>query len=198
VVPVTRMFVAIMPPEHVVDDLDAFLEPRREHGWFRWSLAEQFHVTLAFLERVPDHALDELGDGLARAAARRPVFDAAIAGGGAFPDPAHAKLLYAGLDLTFDARTELDRLATGARAAAGRAGVPVDGARFRPHVTLARLRRPTEVTRWIRVLDAYAGPRWTVDRIALVASYLGEGPGRRPRYETVAEFSIGLSGEPSA
>lgn len=189
------MFVAIMPPEHVIEDLDAFLVPRREHGWFRWSLAEQFHVTLAFLEQVPDHALDELSDGLERAAGRRPVFEAAICGGGAFPNPAHAKLLYCGLDLTFDARTELDRLATGTRAAAGRSGIAVDGARFRPHVTLARLRKPTEVTRWIRVLDSYAGPSWTVDRIALVASYLGEGTGRRPRYETVAQFSIGPSGD---
>lgn len=185
------MFVAIVPPEEVVADLDAFLEPRREHGTFRWSPAEQLHVTLAFVEAVPDRSVDDLVAALERGAGRRKPFATAIVGGGAFPDPAHAKILYAGLDLGVDARTELDRLATGARAAAGRAGLPVDGQRFRPHVTIARLGRPDEVTRWVRVLDAYAGPTWTVGSIALVASYLGEGPRGRPRYETVAEIPLG-------
>ncbi len=89
-----------------------------------------------------------------------------------------------------EARTELDRLATGARAAAGRAGVAVDGQRFRPHVTLARLGRPAEVSRWVRLLDGYDGPAWTVDRMVLVESHLGEGPRKRPRYEVVEELPI--------
>lgn len=185
------MFTAIVPPPEVVEHLDAFLAPRREHGFFRWSAADQTHVTLAFLEAVPDYAVDELTEGLARAAARRPAFEARIAGGGAFPNAAHAKVLYAGLDLTFAARTELDRLATGARAAAGRAGIAVDGQRFRPHVTVARLGRPAEATRWVRILDAYAGPAWSVAQIALVGSHLGEGPRGRPRYEILAELPLG-------
>lgn len=179
------MFVAVVPPDDVVEHLDEFLEPRREHGAFRWTAPEQLHLTLAFLEHVPDRALDPLVEGLRRGAVRRTPFTARIAGGGAFPDPAHAKVVYAGLELGAEARTELDRLATGARAAAGRAGVAVDGQRFRPHVTLARTGRPQEVTRWVRLLDGYAGPTWTVDRVALVESHLGEGPRRRPRHEVV-------------
>ena len=92
-------------------------------------------------------------------------------------------MLWAGLDLDEPGRTELDRLATGCRAAANRAGIAVDGQRFRPHVTVARLGRPTEVSNWVRLLDGYAGPRWPADRITLVASHLGEGPRGRPRYE---------------
>jgi 2'-5' RNA ligase len=42
----------------------------------------------------------------------------------------------------------------------------------------------------VRLLDAYAGPVFSVDRIALVASFLGEGPGNRPRYEVVEEFPM--------
>jgi len=86
---------------------------------------------------------------------------------------------------------EMARLATGTRAAAGKAGVVVDGARFKPHVTVARLKHPQEATAWVRLLDAYRGPGWTVDHVDLVASYLGEGPRKRPRYETVATFPLG-------
>ncbi|MDO9457889.1 RNA 2',3'-cyclic phosphodiesterase [Nocardioides sp.] len=188
-----RLFVAVVPPEEVVDHLDAFLEPRREHGRFRWTSAEQLHVTLAFLEQVPERSLDALVEGLQRGAARRQPFEARVAGGGAFPDPAHAKVLWAGLDLAVDARAELDRLAAGARAAASHAGLVVDGQRFRPHVTLARLGRGQEVTRWVRLLDGYAGPAWTVDRVVLVESHLGEGPRRRPRHEPVAELELGAT-----
>lgn len=187
-----RLFVAVVPPEEAVEHLDAFLDVRRAAAAFRWASAEQFHVTLAFLGDVEERRLDDLGERLGRAAARRTAFETRIAGGGAFPNVSRARVLWAGLDLDDPGRTELDRLATGCRAAANRAGAAVDGQRFRPHVTLARIGYPTEVSSWVQLLDTYAGPGWRVDRIELVASYLGEGPRGRPRYETVDELELGV------
>jgi 2'-5' RNA ligase len=184
------MFAAVVPPADVVEHLDDFLDVRRAAGAFRWVTTEQLHVTVAFLADVPDRRLDDLVERLTRAARRRTAFATAVTGGGAFPNAARARVLWAGLDLDDHGRTELTRLATGARAAANRAGVPVDGQRFRPHVTLARLGQPQEVSSWVRLLDAYRGPSWTVDRLTLVASYLGEGPRGRPRYEPVEEFAL--------
>lgn len=188
---VLRMFAAVVPSDEAVDHLDEFLEVRRSAASFRWAGAEQLHVTLAFLAEVEERRMEDLVERLERATARRTPFDARIAGGGAFPDAGRARVLWAGLDLEEAGRTELDRLATGCRAAANRAGVAVDGQRFRPHVTLARLGRPAEVSDWVRLLDGYSGPRWRVDRVSLVASYLGEGPRGRPRYETVEELDLG-------
>jgi 2'-5' RNA ligase len=145
---------------------------------------------LAFLAEVPDRKLDDLVERLGRAASRRTAFEAAVAGGGAFPNVARARVLWAGLDTDQDGLTELSRMATGARAAANRSGVPVDGQRFRAHLTLARLKHPEDVTSWVRLLDAYRGPTWTVDRLTLVASYLGQGPRGRPRYQVVDEFRL--------
>lgn len=184
------MFVALRPPDDAIAHLDAFLEPRREAAGFRWTVPEQLHVTLAFLAAVEDRRLEELTERLARAAARRTSFDTAVRGGGAFPNAARARVLWAGLDLDDHGRTELDRLATGCRAAANRAGIPVDGQRFRPHLTVARIGRPAEVTSWVRLLEGYSGPPWHADRVELVASYLGEGPRGRPRYETVEHLTL--------
>ena len=186
-----RMFVAVVPPQEAVDHLEGFLEPRRAAAAFRWATPEQLHVTLAFLATVEDRHLDELVERLGRAAARRTAFETRVAGGGAFPDAGRARVVWAGLELDEQGRTELDRMATGARAAASRTGIPVEGKRFRPHITLARLGRPEEVSNWVRLLDAYAGPPWTVDRLTLVASHLGEGPRGRPRYEVVEELGLG-------
>ena len=186
-----RMFVAVVPPPQVVEHLDEFLSVRRAAADFRWSAPEQWHLTLAFSAAVPERSLDDLADRLTRAAARRHPFDLRVAGGGAFPHADRARVLYARLAAYDDAATELDRLAAGCRAALTRAGARVDGQRFRPHLTLARLGRPDTVTSWVRLLDAYDGPAWHVDAISLVASHLGEGPRRRPRHEVVETFPLG-------
>ncbi len=184
------MFVALVPPEAAVEDLAGFLEPRREAGpGLRWTVPEQWHVTLAFMSDVADRHLDDLLARLERAAARRTAFPVTLAGGGAFPHPGRAKVLYTGVDAG-DRHEELRRLATGARAAATKAGAEAAGGRFRAHVTLARTGRPVEATRWVRVLEPYRGPTWTVGQVTLVASHLGEGPRRRPRYEHLAVFPL--------
>jgi RNA 2',3'-cyclic 3'-phosphodiesterase len=194
-----RMFAAVFPPPAALEDLADFVGPRQEaEPGFRWTVPEQWHLTLAFLPDVADRALDDLLARLGRAASRRTPFTAALSGGGAFPDPARAKVLFAGVHTDSGGAVELDRLATGARAAGVKAGCTVDGGRFHPHVTLARTGRPVQATRWLRVLDAYRGPTWTADTLVLVESHLGEGPRRRPRYEEVAAFPLGPVAAPDA
>jgi RNA 2',3'-cyclic 3'-phosphodiesterase len=190
------MFTAVVPPDDVVADLDDFLAPRRDpHGPeqlpLRWTAPDSWHVTLGFMEQAPERSLDDLLERLARAGRRRRPFDMRIVGGGAFPGAASAKVLYAATSGTPADEEELRRLATGARAAATKAGAPVDGSRFRPHVTLARLRRPTDVVRWLRVLDTYESRPWTVSDYVLVRSHLGEGPRGRPRHEVVDVLALG-------
>jgi len=197
------MFVAVVPPADALDHLETFLEPRRAAGAeLRWSAPDQWHLTLAFMAAVPDRVLDDLLERLEHAAGRRTPFEVSLTGGGAFPDPARARVVYAAvtrppgqavpaLEDEESGRARMEQLARGARAAAAKAGTVVDGARFHPHVTVARTGRPVEVTRWLRVLDAYQGPAWPVEEIALVASHLGEGPRGRPRHEVVATFPLG-------
>lgn len=186
-----RAFVAALPPPEVVEHLDEFLSSRREAASsYRWSDPSQWHLTLAFSADVPERAVDDLEARLERAARRRHAMELRVGGGGAFPHPDRAKVLYAGLQVEEEDRVELDRLATGARAALGKAGAKVDGQRFRAHLTLARLGHPDNVTRLVRVLDGYQGPAWVLDEVALVASYLGEGPRRRPRHEVIGTYRL--------
>jgi len=184
------MFVAAVPPDHVLEDLEDFLSVRRDADRdLRWARPEQWHLTLAFLAAVPDRSLNDLGERLTRAARKRSPMTLSLAGGGAFPNPGRAKVLWARVEV--DDRIELDRLATGCRAAASKAGIEVTGERFTPHLTLARSGRPFEASRWLRVLEAYRGPEFALNRIALIASHLGEGPGGRPRHQVVEEFELG-------
>jgi 2'-5' RNA ligase len=186
-----RMFVAVRPPEQVLDDLAGYVEPRRDvDSPLRWSRPEQWHITLAFLPSVADRLLDGLVERLTETAAIRSPFELQLAGAGAFPNPARAKVLWAGVggDLA-----ELARLAGTVRSAVGRSGTHVEGGEFRPHLTLARIGRPLDVTRWLRVFDLFASASWQVPELVLFHSQLGSGPAR---YTPVERFP--LSGPQSA
>ena len=177
-----RLFAALVPPPEALEHLDEFLDVRRDAGEFRWVQADQVHVTLAFLDYVPEQKLDDLVERLGRAAARRTAFETAITGGGAFPNAGRAKVLWAGLDLDEPGRTELDRLATGCRAAAKprghrgrRRAVP---AAPHPGPDQAPARRQQLGPAPGRLRRAARGTR---TGLTLVESYLGEGPRGRPR-----------------
>lgn len=184
-----RVFAAIVPPDEVVVHLDEFLEVRRDHGDLRWADAGQFHVTLAFAANGSGDRVEEWAERLGESLSRRTPFEARLAGGGAFPHVASAKVLWCGVE----ASEALEGLAVKARNAANVVGVAVDGARFRQHLTIGRLRQPADVVRWVRLLDTYAGPTWTVGSVSLLQSHLGDGPGGRPRYELLADIPLAPS-----
>ena|SRR6478735_7084609 len=184
-----RLFVAVVPPDEVLDDLDAHLEPRRDAGAdLRWTDRHQWHVTLAFLGDVPERRLDDLTEALSRSVAKRSPLVLRLSGAGAFPSPYAARVLWAGVE---QVRGDLAAVAHGIRSSASSVGASPDGARFHPHLTLGRFGRPTEATRWIRSLQGLEGPAWVAPGAALVESHLGQGRGRRPRHEVVADLPFG-------
>ncbi len=184
-----RMFVALLPPDAVRDELSRFLEPRweAETPW-RWTRPETWHITLAFLSGVADARLDPLVESLS--GIRSETVPLALEGGLAFPDALRARVL--GLRVGPDAE-RIARLAGRVRRACNRAGAEVDGARFRAHVTLARSSRPQPAARWLDLLDTFSSAPWVGTRYVLVESHLGEGPRGTPRYEIVETFDLSSS-----
>ncbi|MGH3387252.1 MAG: RNA 2',3'-cyclic phosphodiesterase [Actinomadura sp.] len=184
--PALRLFVAVLPPPEVLDGLEEFLAPHRA-AWpdLRWLRRDVLHVTLAFLGEVDERTLDRLVPRLERAAGRHARLRLSFAGGGAFPGGgAHARVLWTGL---YGDRRTLAGLAASAAAAAVRAGAPQDKYRgFRPHMTLARCRRPTDVRPLVEELSAFAGTPWTAGSIHLMRSHLG----RQVRYESVRSWPL--------
>lgn len=191
-----RLFAAVVPPPEVAEDLAEFLAPRQAASTdlparLRWTLPHQWHVTLAFMPEVAPRCLDELDERLTRACAKRRGMPMRISSAGAFPHIPMAKVVWAGVSLEEEDREELRRLSVGCRSAAAKSGTDVEGGRFHPHVTLARLGRPADVHRWVDVLSTYDGPAWVADQVCLFASHLGQGPRGRPRYELIGRYQLG-------
>jgi RNA 2',3'-cyclic 3'-phosphodiesterase len=186
-----RLFVAIVPPPAVSAELDARTAVLRP-AWpgLRWTGTEAWHVTLAFLGEVPEPVRPELAVRLERAASRYPALELAVRGGGAFPAAARARVVWAGIEAD---RAVLDRLAASVAAGARRAGAPPpdEGRRYRPHITLARLREPADVRPLTAELAGLAGSGWTAGHIQLIRSHqASHEPGRPPSYENLASWPL--------
>ncbi|WP_370291204.1 RNA 2',3'-cyclic phosphodiesterase [Nocardioides sp.] len=182
-----RLFVALIPSEDAVEHLDAFLEPRRSAAEFRWTRPEHFHITLAFMADAAPARVDDLVDRLAESLDDIAPADAVLAGAVVFPNAAEGRILATDVE----GEVPLERLATRTRNTAVASGIEVDGARFRPHLTVARTGgRAVELTSWVRLFETYRGPAWSADGVEVVASHLCEGPRRTPRYETLARIEL--------
>jgi RNA 2',3'-cyclic 3'-phosphodiesterase len=182
-----RLFVAIVPPASALAELTAAIDPLRLRAPdLRWTSRQAWHLTLAFLGEVQEPTVPELSARLERAARRHSPQRLAIAGGGAFPAAAKAQVLWTGFSA--DDRA-LAALAASVAAGARRAGAPPpdEHKKFRPHLTLARCKKPTDVCDLTRELSAFNGSPWVADSVHLVRSYLTGGP---PRYEDVGSWPL--------
>lgn len=183
-----RLFVALTPSAEVVGELLGQVDLLRELGpGLRWSRPEQWHLTLAFLGEVPDATVDELTTRLARAAGRHPPLTLGLAGGGRFGD----RVLWTKVQ---GDHLALRRLSDTVRAAARRSGVTVETRPYRPHLTLARADGGPDLRPLVAELSSYEGRRWCADRLHLVRSRLGAGPGGSAAHEVIAEWPLTGSG----
>lgn len=186
-----RLFVAVLPPPEVLDELHRFTGPyRTSQPELRWVPRDLMHITVAFLGQGDDRPLERVLPRLERAAGRYPKIELSFAGAGAFPGGGtHARVLWTGV---YGDRGTLARMAASMNAAGRRAGFPLGEIKgFRPHLTLARTRRPTDVRPLLEGMGAYASPSWTVDAVHLMSSRLPTRQHERPSYEVMNTWSLG-------
>ncbi len=164
---------------------------------------ENLHVTLKFLGQIAVSRLDALTSALMLTLADVSPFEARIAGFSAFPDPAEATVIWAGV--LEDASGSLTALAeTVARTVAAVGASDADGSLvaggpsphrsdrrsspaaavgpFRAHVTVGRCRRPFDARLAIRKVDSQEFGAFAVDAVDLYESILAvaAAPGMAP------------------
>jgi 2'-5' RNA ligase len=159
---VTRLFVALRLPEPVLDAIAERLAPLTLAG--RPTTRPQWHLTLQFLGDDADpHAVSDALAGIDTAGGH-----ARLGGPGTFPDARHARVLWLGLthgnsEVTHIAAAVAQRLAT--------LGHEPDPRPFRAHLTVARVRVPTDLRAEIASIgDTPVGPTWVIDTVTVYES----------------------------
>ncbi|MEV7117509.1 RNA 2',3'-cyclic phosphodiesterase [Kitasatospora griseola] len=171
--PTRRFFVALAPPDDAKDELARALQPAyAAYPLLRWNRIADWHITLAFLGELPSTAAPVLRSALPGAAASHPALRLALRGGGHFDE----RLLWSGIGGDLEG---LHRLATDVRELLRSCGLDFPDRPLRPHLTLARSRRddPASVPLAAAGLADFAGRPWWTERLHLVASNTGRGPG---------------------
>ena len=178
-----RCFVAVPIDDVLRHDLRIAAESWGAHSdlaGLRWTDADAWHVTLAFLGPTESETVPALIERLAVVADAHELSSSTTRGLGAFPGAARARVAWYGIE---DPEARLARLAADVAAALG-----LDASRrLRPHVTLARARRqPVDLRPWLSSASAPEGTLKT-DEIQLMRSHTGTGPAR---YETLAAMKL--------
>ncbi|HEY1752269.1 MAG TPA: RNA 2',3'-cyclic phosphodiesterase [Caulobacteraceae bacterium] len=176
-----RLFAAIAIPF----DIGAGLV-RRQQGLpgARWRPTEAFHITLRFFGEIAESLADDLDAELSAVGGE--ALTLALEGVGSFQDGDDIHAVWAGVA----ENAALRRLAARCESAARRAGLAADRRAWRPHVTLAYLRRaePARVAAWIQGHNLLQSPPFRVASFGLYSSRLsGEGS----RYAVEREYPLG-------
>jgi 2'-5' RNA ligase len=175
--PRARMFIAVQPTASAVRGVEKALESIRGlpgASELRWVEPEKLHFTLRFLGSVPVSLRGALAAVCDEVANRHAPFALTLSGGGAFPSQRRASVLWVGATDGADALCALaEALGRGLDAL----GFEREARAFKPHLTLARSKRPLPLTASV---EALAGFREStgVRELVLVQSHLGKPAAR--------------------
>jgi RNA 2',3'-cyclic 3'-phosphodiesterase len=180
-----RTFIAIELPaaakQRVIErqrSLQRLLDEQGVGIAFRWTPADNLHLTLRFLGETGDNQRRQLEEALASIAAQSAAFSLALQAAGAFPNLRKPNILW--LDFGGDLNT-LAPLQRRIELAVQQAGFTAEQRAFTPHMTVARaqknaapstLARAGEALRTVTALPSPAGTPFAVEAFYLIRSDL--------------------------
>jgi 2'-5' RNA ligase len=159
-----RLFVGLSLPEDVSRRL-ALLGGGIPGA--RWMGEEQLHLTLRFIGEVDGARYDDIR--LALSAVQSPAFPLTLAGMGHFGDGRKLRALWADVASAPDLIGLQERV----ESVLVRAGVPAETRKFKPHVTLARLRDAPagRVAAFLAAQGLFSSGPFRVDEFHLFSSH---------------------------
>ena len=167
-----RLFIATSFPVAIMSDLNervAAVKPRLAPA--SWVRPEAQHLTFAFLGEQDEELLDRLGPALGERLQSQPSFDARLRGCGFFPNPRRARVGWIGLD----PEQPFVELSAAVRNVVKKAGVELDSAAFKPHLTLMRIRSSWPhacIEAFEKALGGYESKPFGVAGVTLYSSQL--------------------------
>ena len=166
-----RLFLALELPRDVRDELERLQRGlRRDWQDWRWVRPAGIHLTLRFLGEVGRATDRDARAGWAASAAGVAPFRLRLGAIGRFPRTGRPRVLWVGAEEPGgDGR--LPELARRLEAQARRSGFPPEQRPFRPHLTLARARRPGRPG-WDEAVGAAARIEWVAEELILFRSEL--------------------------
>ncbi len=180
-----RLFVGIGMPEPIQDALVGLGEGIPGASWVFY---ENYHITLRFLGDMPESDAADID--LSLAGIDAPAFDLRLQGLGHFGHLQKARSLWAAVE----ANPMLAHLRSKVEAACVRAGAEPERRKFKPHITLARIKGETghHLADYLARNNLFTAGPFTVDHFTLFRSDRISGI---HRYQALADYPLSGAGD---
>jgi len=142
-----RVFCAFELPESLRVRIAKHSELVREsvtEAAASWSRPENIHLTLKFFGNVDRAQVPSISAALARVVQEFSTIEIAVSGTGVFPRPSRQQVLWIGIS---DQSGALAKLQQRLEDECALEGFPKEDRAFRPHLTIARMRKPNNANR---------------------------------------------------
>jgi RNA 2',3'-cyclic 3'-phosphodiesterase len=161
-----RLFVALDLPEAIKEQLADLIGNLPDT---RWTPPDQQHITLRFIGEVDGGAFRDSEEALAGLHGH--PFELQLKGIGHFPPRGEPRVLWAGIEPSRPLKAFKRRVDSALR----EVGLPPEGRKFSPHVTIARFRLPPPPSRFQSYLSRHSLFRsepFAVSGFSLYSSWL--------------------------
>jgi RNA 2',3'-cyclic 3'-phosphodiesterase len=185
--PRIRAFIAVRLGAETDRAISGLIEELRESGdGISWARSANLHLTLRFLGAAIDSRLiAPLSDALAAIAAQTAPFTVEARGQGAFPNLAHPRVIWVGLE-----GEALPALARCVEQAAVASGFTPERRPYSPHLTIGRVR---DLRRWTILrgkLEVAASRDFGSSPIAAMILYESQLASSGAIYRELAQFQF--------
>ena len=184
-----RVFCAVELPDDVRARLeDHVVRLRRDvpDVAASWSRVENIHLTLKFFGNVAVDRIERISDAARRAVKEFSKFEIVVGGTGVFPRPSRAQVLWIGVD---DPSGKLSALQESLENECASEGFEKEERAYRPHLTIARIRKPEGAK---RLADAHLKMQFKLIEVQLkeLTLFRSELTSKGSKYTTISRHHL--------
>ena len=169
-----RTFVAVESPPEIRQRAAALVQKlEAAQAKIRWVGSDAMHWTMNFLGDVPDVEIPAVCAEVQAAAKPFTPFDLEVRGIGAFPSPSRPRTIWLGVT---EGAEQMELLHAALSRHLAKLGFRPEARRFRPHLTLGRVRDASggldELAELLQKHADYLAGRMSVDEVVVFSSRL--------------------------
>jgi len=165
--------------------------PPGASGRITWTTQELMHLTLRFTGNIEEQQVRVVADAMERATQGIKGFKLTTGGIGAFPGLKNPELIYLGLGESYRLTALSDRINAVTSLGTGGPKRPPLIKKYRPHLTLCRVRRKGRINGLSAFAESFTGTGRITFNVSEIILFKSDLTGKTPVYTALRRIELG-------